>query len=148
MPGFSKGPFMNYKFKTLAGLCLCAGLAACSTSNENGKDLSQQTVEYSCGQGNTQPVSVQYTFQGEEPLAAKVVYSNQAMELTRATTSNADMVGNTFRGNGYTWTTDKFTRENVGSVNGKMLTQDAPQGGMGQTSTVGNVLVKDCKVGS
>src|SRR5690606_17427278 len=138
---------MNHQFKTFAGLLLCAGLAACSTSNESGKDLSQQTVEYSCGQGNTQPLSVQYTFQGEEALAAKVVYANQAMELTRATTSNADMVGNTFRGNGYTWTTNKFTREDVGSVDGKMLTQDAQQGASGQASTVGNVLVSDCKVG-
>lgn len=138
---------MTQKLTTLAGLVLCAGLAACSTSNENGKDLTQQTVEYTCGQGNTQPVSVQYTFQGEEPLAAKVVYANQAMELTRATTSNSDMVGNTFRGNGYTWTTDKFTREDVGSVNGKMLTQDAQQRAGVPGSTVGNVLVKDCKVG-
>jgi len=138
---------MTHKLTTLAGLVLCAGLAACSTSNENGKDLTQQTVEYTCGQGNTQPVSVQYTFQGEEPLAAKVVYANQAMELTRATTSNSDMVGNTFRGNGYTWTTDKFTREDVGSVNGKMLTQDAQQRAGVPGATVGNVLVKDCKVG-
>ncbi|AHG64965.1 ACP-like domain-containing protein [Advenella mimigardefordensis] len=138
---------MTQKLTTLAGLVLCAGLAACSTSNENGKDLTQQTVEYTCGQGNTQPVSVQYTFQGEEPLAAKVVYANQAMELTRATTSNSDMVGNTFRGNGYTWTTDKFTREDVSSVNGKMLTQDAQQRAGVPGSTVGNVLVKDCKVG-
>ena len=147
MPGIQKELPMNHKFKTLAGLCLCAGLAACSTSNENDKDLSQQTVEYTCGQGNTQPLSVQYTFQGEEPLAAKVVYANQAVELTRATTNNADMVGNTFRGNGYTWTTDKFTREDVGSVDGKMLTQDAQQGRVSQASNVGNVLVKDCKVG-
>lgn len=138
---------MNHKLLTLSGLVLCTGLAACSTSNEIGKDLSQQTVEYSCGQGSTQPLSVQYTFQAEEPLSARLVYGNQAVELTRATNSNADMVGNTFRGNGYTWTTEKFTREDVGSVNGKMLTQEMQQNAGGQPSTVSNVLVKDCKVG-
>ncbi len=138
---------MNHKLTTLAGLVLCAGLAACSTSNEIGKDLSQQTVNYSCGQGSTHPLSVQYTFQGEEPLSARVIYTNQAVELTRATTSNTDMVGNTFRGNGYTWTTDKFTREDVGSVDGKMLTQEVQQDTGGQPSTVSNVIVKDCKVG-
>ena len=137
---------MNLKL-TLTGLALCAGLAACSTSNEIGKDLSQKTVEYSCGQGSTQPLSVQYTFQGEEALGARVVYASQAVELTRATTSNADMVGNTFRGNGYTWTTDKFTRGDVATVDGKMLTQEVQQRGGAQASTVSNVLVKDCKVG-
>ncbi len=138
---------MTYKLTTLSGLVLCAGLAACSTSTEIGKDLSQQTVEYSCGQGSTQPLSVQYTFQGEEPQTARVVYANQAVELTRATSSGSDMVGNTFRGNGYTWTTDKFTRDDAGSVDGKMLTQEVQQNASGQPSTVSNVIVKDCKVG-
>ena len=137
---------MNRKLTTLAGLFLCAGLAACSTTEENIKTLSQQTVEYNCGQGSTQPLSVLYTFQGDEPLAAKVIYNNQAIDLTRATTSNADMVGNTFRGNGYTWTTDKFTRDNVAAVNGKMLTQDPQPGTASQASTVSNVLIKDCRV--
>lgn len=137
---------MNRNLTALAGVFLCAGLAACSTPQKNAQELSQQTVEYNCGQGSTQPLSVQYTFQGDEALAAKVVYNNQAVDLTRATTSNVDMVGNTFRGNGYTWTTDKFTRTNVAAVNGKMLTQEAQQVVNGQTSTVSNVLVKDCKV--
>lgn len=137
---------MNRNLTALAGVFLCAGLAACSTPQKNAQELSQQTVEYNCGQGSTQPLSVQYTFQGDEALAAKVVYNNQAVDLTRATTSNVDMVGNTFRGNGYTWTTDKFTHTNVAAVNGKMLTQEAQQVVNGQTSTVSNVLVKDCKV--
>jgi hypothetical protein len=78
-------------------------------------------------------------------LAAKVIYRNQAVDLTRATTSNADMVGNTFRGNGYTWTTDKFTFDSVGTAKGNMLTQDNKQTVGGQTSAVSNIIVKDCQ---
>lgn len=137
---------MNRNLTAVAGVILCAGLAACSTPQKSTQELSQQTVEYNCGQGSTQPLSVLYTFQGDEPLAAKVVYNNQAVDLTRATTSNVDMVGNTFRGNGYTWTTEKFVRGDVGTVNGKMLTQETQQVVSGQTSTVSNVLVKDCRV--
>ena len=137
---------MNRNLTAVAGVILCAGLAACSTPQKSAQELSQHTVEYNCGQGSTQPLSVQYTFQGDEPLAAKVIYNNQAVDLTRATTSNADMVGNTFRGNGYTWTTEKFMRGDVGTVNGKMLTQDKQQVVSGQTTTVSNVLVKDCRV--
>jgi|SRR5690606_4133424 len=137
---------MNRNLTALVGVFLCAGLAACSTPQKSDQELSQQTVEYNCGQGSTQPLSVQYTFQGDEPLAAKVIYNNQAVDLTRTTTSNVDMVGNTFRGNGYTWTTEKFTQDDVGTVNGKMLTQETQQVVNGQTSTVSNVLVKDCRV--
>ncbi|HEY9573681.1 MAG TPA: hypothetical protein VIR76_11245 [Pusillimonas sp.] len=131
----------------IAGVIACLGLAACSTPKD-AQQLSQKTVEYGCGPGADQPLSVQYTFQGDEPLAAKVIYQNQAVDLTRATTSNADMVGNTFRGNGYTWTTEKFTREDVGTVNGNMLTQDTQQVVNGQSPSVSNVLVKDCKAQS
>src|SRR3546814_1995208 len=74
-----------------AGVIACLGLAACSTPKD-AQQLSQKTVEYGCGPGADQPLSVQYTFQGDEPLAAKVIYQNQAVDLTRATTSNADMV--------------------------------------------------------
>ncbi|SHH17515.1 ACP-like domain-containing protein [Pollutimonas bauzanensis] len=136
---------MKRNLIALSGVVLCAGLAAC-VAPKDARELSQKTVEYRCGASGEQPLSVQYTFQGTEPLAAKVVYQNQAVDLTRATASNADMVGNTFRGSGYTWTTDKFTLENVAAVNGNMLTQDAPQAVNGQNAAVSNVLVKDCRV--
>ncbi|UYO93271.1 hypothetical protein [Pollutimonas sp. M17] len=135
---------MTRNLTAIAGVMMCIGLAACSTPKD-ARELSQKTVEYGCGPGSNQALSVQYTFQGEEALAAKVIYQNQAVDLTRATTSNADMVGNTFRGNGYTWTTDKFTRENAGEAEGRMLTQDAQQTLGSTTSSVGNVLVKDCR---
>lgn len=138
---------MTRNLTAIAGVMMCIGLAACSTPKD-ARELSQQTVEYGCGPGANQQLTVQYTFQGDEPLAAKVIYQNQAVDLTRATTSNADMVGNTFRGNGYTWTTEKFTRENAGQVNGNMLTQETQQVVNGKTSSVGNVLVKDCKAQS
>ncbi len=136
---------MNRKLTVVAGIFLSAGLAACSTAEKNPRELSQQTVEYNCGQGSSQPLSVQYTFQGDEALAAKVIYNNQAVDLIRATSSNVDMVGNTFRGNGHTWTTDKFTRADAGTVDGKMLTQEVQQDVNGQTSIVSNVIVKDCR---
>ncbi len=138
---------MKRKLIALSGVALCASLAACGTP-QNARELSQKTVEYRCGVSGEQPLSVQYTFQGTEPLAAKVVYQNQMVDLTRATTSNADMVGNTFRGSGYTWTTGKFTIQNAGTVNGNMLTQDAPQAAGSQNAAVSNVLVKDCRVAS
>jgi membrane-bound inhibitor of C-type lysozyme len=137
---------MNRNLTMLTGVFLCAGLAACSTPKQHAQELSQQTIEYNCGQGSTQPLSVQYTFQGDDALAAKVIYNNQAMDLTRATTSNVDMVGNTFRGNGYTWTTEKFTRGDAGMVNGKMLTQETQQVVSGQNSTISNIIVQDCRV--
>lgn len=136
---------MTRNLTVLAGVFLCAGLAACSTPEKGPQELSQQTVEYNCGEDNAQALSVQYTFQGEDALAAKVIYNNQAVDLIRAT-NNVDMVGNTFRGNGYTWTTDKFTRVDVGTVDGKMLTQEVQQVVNGQTSIVSNVVVRDCKV--
>src|SRR3546814_7738756 len=80
----------------IAGVIACLGLAACSTPKD-AQQLSQKTVEYGCGPGADQPLSVQYNFQGDEPLAAKVIYQNQAVDMTRATTSKPDMVGNTFR---------------------------------------------------
>jgi len=133
---------MKRNLTAIAGVVMCVGLAAC-TAPKDAQELSQKTVEYTCGTSN-QPVTVQYTFQGYEALAAKVIYNNQAVDLTRATTSNADMVGNTFRGNGYTWTTDKFNHGNVHEAHGKMLTQDNTQTITGQNATVSNVLVKDC----
>lgn len=134
---------MNRNLTAIAGVILCGGLAAC-TAPKDAQELSQKTVEYTCGQNNNQPMTVQYTFQGDEALAAKVIYNNQAVDLTRATTSNADMVGNTFRGNGYTWTTEKFNRGDVQEAQGNMLTQDAQQSLNAQDSTVSNVLVKNC----
>src|SRR5690606_11861849 len=95
------------------------------------------------------PLSVHYTFQGEQALAARVVYMNQVIELNRATASNADMVGNTFKGGGYTWTTDKFVEDDVANAKGLMLTREAAaQAGTAQAPNVGSVLVRDCQVKS
>lgn len=143
------------------------GLAGCAGSPDS-RELSQKTVEYRCGPGGEQPLTVQYTFQGEEALSARLVHMNQAIDMTRVTSGHADMVGNTFRGGGYTWVTGKFDVDDVDEVNGDMLTQDAPAGaaqggayggtygatspGMqagahgGQAGMVGTVLLRDCRV--
>lgn len=138
---------MNIRLSSALGLVLCAGLAACSTTKD-AADLTQKNVEYTCGTDGQQALSVQYTFQGNEPMAAKVVYKDQAIDLNRETSGKSDLVGNTFRGNGYTWTTQKFSLENVGSANGDMLTQDGTQTVNGNKVAVSNILAKQCKVRS
>jgi len=142
---------MNRHIKAALGITLCAGLAACGTPH-NPNDLAQKTVEYQCGSGNGQPLSAQYTFQGQEAMSAKVIFGNQVYNLTRSTTSNSDMVGNTFRGNGYTWTTDKFAYDTAGQANGTMLTQDMAANpnaqaalAAGQPAGAATVLARDCK---
>ena len=137
---------MNRKLTVAAGIALCAGLAACS-STKDAQHLSQKTVEYACGPESV-PLSAQYTFQGEQALAARVLYMNQVIELNRATANNADMVGNTFRGGGYTWTTDKFVEGDVEDAKGLMLTRESAQPGAAQASNVGSMLARDCKVES
>lgn len=138
---------MNKSSITLIGVGLSLGLAACTTPPRDVTELSQKTVHYTCGpQGAQQPLTVQYTFQGTEALAAKVIYNNQAVDLTRATASNVDMVGNTFRGNGYTWTTDKFDVDTVGQTQGNMLSKDVVQTINGQQNTVSNIIANQCRV--
>jgi len=137
---------MNKTLITTSSILICAGLVACTTPRD-ATELSQKTVHYVCGpQGAQQPLTVQYTFQGTEALAAKVIYNTQAVDLTRATASNVDMVGNTFRGNGYTWTTDKFNYDTVGETQGNMLTQDVAQTVNGQQTTVSNIIANQCRV--
>lgn len=109
---------------------LAVGLAGCATGDK--QELTQKTVEYACGAGGEQPLTVQYTFRGEEAVSARVVHMNQAVDMMRVTAANADMVGNTFRGGGYTWVTGKFDRDDVDEVDGNMLTMDsAPAGAYG-----------------
>ena len=138
---------MSMRTTTALAVMLCAGLAACGTTKDASR-LSQQTVEYACGNEGEQPLTVQYTFQGEDPLAAKVILGDRAIDLNRDTSNKADMVGNTFKGNGFTWTTDKFTAEDVRSVDGNMLTQDSMQTGQGAATATSKILAKQCKVRS
>jgi len=105
---------------------LAVGLAGCATGDK--QELTQKTVEYACGAGGEQPLTVQYTFRGEEAVSARVVHMNQAVDMMRVTAANADMVGNTFRGGGYTWVTGKFDRDDVDEVDGNMLTMDSAPG--------------------
>ncbi|TEA78269.1 hypothetical protein [Allopusillimonas ginsengisoli] len=137
---------MNRTITAALGIVLCAGLAACGTTRDKEGDLAQKTVEYKCGTGNGESLTAQYTFQGQEALGAKVIFGDQVVDLTRSTSSNADMVGNTFRGNGYTWTTDKFTYDTAGEANGTMLTQDAAAGQAGASQAgSATVLARECK---
>ena|SRR5690554_2522915 len=137
-------------------------LAGCGSSPDS-RELTQKTVEYECGPGGEQPLTVQYTFHGEEAQSARIVYMNQAVDMVRVTVGHADRAGNTFRGAGYTWTTGAFDIDDVDDVDGDMLTQDAPAGTApasqygsvtdryagthgAQTGVVGTVLLRDCRV--
>ncbi|HEU0229465.1 MAG TPA: hypothetical protein VFR20_02740 [Burkholderiaceae bacterium] len=132
------------------GAVLCVTLAACSTTGNPDKmnQLSQKTVQYQCSaQGQrTVNLEVQYTFQGNDPVTAQVIYDNQAIALTRATNSKTDMVGDTFTGNGYTWTTGKFTLESAGQVNGNMLIRQETSAGTTGAPT-NTILARNCKAG-
>ncbi|RTZ41638.1 hypothetical protein EKL30_13840 [Candidimonas sp. SYP-B2681] len=136
---------MKRNLIALSGVFLCAGLAACGTPKD-AQELTQKTIQYRCGASGQQRLAVQYTFQGAEALNAKVVYNKQSLDLARDNSSTADMVGNTFRGSGFTWTTDKLTPENASTVHGNTLTQEAPKVINGQKVVVNNILAKDCKV--
>lgn len=134
-----------------AGAALCVTLAACSTTprhNPNADNqLVQKTVHYECHAPGDRRVNLeaQYTFQGTGAVTAQVIYDDQAIPMTRDTNSKANLVGDTFTGNGYTWTTGQFTVDTAEKVNGNMLTRSdavAASGG-GHANTI---LARNCVV--
>src|SRR3546814_12125389 len=127
----------KYHLAGSLGLVVCAGLAACSTSHDGQAELRQQTVQYQCSNQAQEELDlkVQYTFQGEEPVTARVIYDNQAITLMHDASDKANMTGESFSGEGYTWTTGKFTYDDVDDVDGNMLTQLAGQGTNGTGTT-------------
>lgn len=151
---------MKQTMKLLGVLAAFTGLAACTTPHSPNQ-LAQTTVDYQCGPGGQAPLTVQYTFQGGEALSARVIYQNQVVTLTRATASNADIVGNTFRSDNYTWVTQPFDYDTVGAARGEMLTREivppastvTPNTGVAQppvssvttpVEEVSNIIVRDC----
>lgn len=152
---------MKRTLTLFSALAVAMAVAACTAPRPQEHQLSQKSVDYRCGPGGQDILTVQYTFQGEEALAAKVIYQNQVVDLPRVTLSNADMLGNTFRGNGFTWTTQQFDYDTVASARGNMLTRDAYPAhsdvaagvqpttvapAAGQPSDVSNIIVRDCAV--
>lgn len=137
---------MKSSISTWAGILIgCAALAACTTPR-NPNELAQNSVRYVCSGPNGQhPLTVQYTFQGEEPLSARISDQVQSVSLNRVTNTSG-MVGNTFTGNGYTWTTASFGPDSLDEAEGKMLTRDVQQQVNGQTQTINTILAQDCKV--
>lgn len=114
---------MKPTLNLLAALVAAAGLTACTTPHSPNQ-LAQKTVNYQCGPGGQDPLTVQYTFQGRDALSARIIYQNQVVLLPRATATNLDMVGNTFRSDNYTWTTEAFEYDTVDSARGDMLTRE------------------------
>ncbi|HEX7386322.1 MAG TPA: hypothetical protein VF285_03475 [Castellaniella sp.] len=142
---------MIKKFPTtaLSAAVLCTTLAACSTPvNLNpSNQLAQKTIRYECSVQGQRGVNleVQYTFQGVEPVTAQVVYDDQAISMTRDTNSKSNLVGDTFVGQGYTWTTGQFTLDTAEKVDGTMLTlQDAVASRPG--TYVNTILARGCGV--
>lgn len=114
---------MKPTLNLLAAMVAVAGLAGCATP-QSPNELSQKTVNYQCGPGGQDPLTVQYTFQGRDALSARIIYQNQVVLLPRSTATNVDMVGNTFRSDNYTWITQAFDYDNVDSARGDMLTRE------------------------
>lgn len=138
----------KYHLTGALGLILCASLAACSTTHDGEAELSQKTVRYECTNpsGNDLNLNVQYTFQGQRPIEARIIYNAQAITLMHTTDNKADMVGETFTGSGYTWTTGAFTYDDADDVDGNMLMQSTVQVTNGQTTSGDTILAKDCEV--
>src|SRR3546814_15553976 len=105
----------KYHLAGSLGLVVCAGLAACSTSHDGQAELRQQTVQYQCSNQAQEELDlkVQYTFQGAETVTARVIYDHQAITLMHDATNNATLTGESFSGEGYTWTTGKFPQDHV-----------------------------------
>lgn len=114
---------MRHTMNWVGVLAVVGGLTACATP-QSPHELSQATINYQCGPGGQDPLTVQYTFQGQEPLSARIIYQNQVVLLPRSTASNVDVIGNTFRSDHYTWITQKFDYDTVGSARGEMLMRD------------------------
>lgn len=121
-------------------LAVALGLTAC-TAPRTPDQISQVSIDYRCGPGGQTPLTVQYTFQGEEPLAARVIYQNQVVELPRSTAKHADMAGNTFRSDSYTWLTQTFDYDNVGSARGEMLTREVVPSVTNNTGSAGSTVL-------
>lgn len=139
----------RFRWTPVLGIALCATLTACSTTGNpsNDNQLAQKTVRYECNAHGQRSVNleVQYTFQGVEPVTAQVIYDDQAISMTRDTNSKANLVGDTFTGEGYTWTTGQFTVANADKVDGTMLTRsDASSGHPGEH--INTILARGCAV--
>lgn len=139
----------NQYLKGAVGAALCVTLAACSTpTNLNtSNQLAQKTVHYDCSAQGQRGVNleVQYTFQGNEPVTAQVIYDDQAISMTRDSNSKANLAGDTFTGEGYTWTTGQFTMSTAATVDGNMLTRaDAVPNRAGEH--VNTILARNCTV--
>lgn len=139
----------KYHLGGVLALAACSLLAACSTTDEINKpnQLAQKTVHYECSAQGQRRVNldVQYTFQGVEPVTAQIIYENQAIELARDTNSKTNLVGNTFTGHGYGWTTGQFTVQNADKVDGNLLTRT--DAGAAGASPVNTILARECHVG-
>lgn len=114
---------MKPTLNLLAAMVAVAGLAGCAAP-QSPNQLSQKTVNYQCGPGGQDPLTVQYTFQGRDAVSARIIYQNQVVLLPRSTATNVDMVGNTFRSDNYTWITQAFDYDSVDSARGDMLTRE------------------------
>ena len=138
----------KYHLAGLLGAALCVTLSACSTTRTatTPNQLAQKTVNYECHAPGQRSVNleVQYTFQGSDPVTAQIIYDDQAIALTRTTDSKVNMVGNTFAGNGYTWTTGQFTVVNAAQVDGDMLTRADTTASGG--APVNTIIARNCKV--
>ncbi|WP_051977461.1 DUF7606 domain-containing protein [Necropsobacter rosorum] len=96
-----------------------------------------KTVEYACGADSNEPVIVTYRFEGQEPVAADVVFKGQNVSASGFMRDTNDQESARFiSADKFVWVADNFTLDNVDKVNGNMLYVDGKESD--------EILVKYC----
>lgn len=105
----------------------------------------KKEVAYRCGAKANETVRVMYGFQGNEVVAAQVLYKQQASPVLYRDRSQQD--SNSFTSeSGIRWVADKATAATVDKVGGNMLSQPGKEVVNGQETMVDQIVVKYCKL--
>ena len=102
-------------------------------------------MAYRCGAKANEAVRVMYDFQGDDVVAAQVLYKQQASPVLYRDRSQQD--SNSFTSeSGIRWVADKATAATVDKVGGNMLSQPGKEVVNGQETMVDQIVVKYCKL--
>lgn len=106
----------------------------------------KKEVAYRCGAKNNDPLRVMYGFQGDNVVAAQVMYKEQASPILYRDASQQDSNVFTAPQSGITWIADSATAATVDKVNGNMLTQAGTETVNGKQMEVSQIVTKYCKL--
>ena len=123
-----------------------APAAAAASSAQAATSIDgKKEVAYRCGAKANEAVRVMYGFQGDDVVAAQVLYKQQASPVLYRDRSQQD--SNSFTSeSGIRWVADKATAATVDKVGGNMLTQPGKEVVNGQETMVDQIVVKYCKL--